>query len=255
MTGQTDGEITDDGLLGGRLQILQPATGHRAGIDAVMLAAAIPARPGELTLEGGAGVGTASLCLARRVPGVSVDALEIDPMLAGLARQNAERNGLADAIEVYCGSIASPPYRITANSYHHVFMNPPFLGQGAGSPSPHQGRVSAHQESAVGLRDWIKFATTMVRPAGCITMIHRADRLDDVLAALKGRAGGCEIFPLWPGNGKAAKRFIVRAYKGNDGPLSLLPGLVLHEAGSKYTDAAEQVLRHAAALDFGDNQK
>ncbi len=255
VTGQTDGDITDDAMLGGRLQILQPASGHRAGIDAVMLAAAVPAQPGELTLEGGAGVGTVGLCLARRVAGVSVDALEIDPMLAELARQNTERNGLADAAEVYCGSIASPPYRITANSYHHVFMNPPFLEPGAGSLSPHPGRVSAHQESAVGLRDWIKFAVTMARPAGCITLIHRADRLDDVLAALKGRAGGCEIFPLWPGNGKSAKRVIVRAYKGNDGPLRLLPGLVLHEAGAKYSQAAEQVLRHAGALDFTGNQK
>ncbi len=255
MTDPSGDEITDDALLGGRLQLLQPAQGHRAGIDAVLLAASIPAKAGELTLEGGAGVGTASLCLARRMAGVSVDALEIDPMLAELARQNAARNGLADAVEVYCGSIASPPYRITANSYHHVFMNPPFLEPGAGSASPHPGRVNAHQESVLGLRDWIKFATIMARPAGSITLIHRADRLDDVLAALKGRAGGCEIFPLWPGNGKAAKRIIVRATKGNDGPLSLLPGLVLHAPGSKYTEAAEQVLRHAAALEFGGNQK
>ncbi|MEQ1890295.1 MAG: methyltransferase, partial [Alphaproteobacteria bacterium] len=218
--------------------------------EAGAIPAAIAARPGDLTLEGGAGAGAAGLCLARRVPGVSVDALEIDPMLAELARQNALRNGLADAVEVYCGSIASPPYRITANSYHHVFMNPPFQEPGAGSPSPVPGRASAHQESAVGLRDWIKFAVTMAQPSGCITMIHRADRLDDVLAALKGRAGACEIFPLWPGNGKAAGRVIVRAYKGNDGPVRLLPGLVLHEPGSKYTDAAEQVLRHAGALLF-----
>ncbi|MSP43741.1 MAG: methyltransferase [Alphaproteobacteria bacterium] len=255
MTDPSEGEITDDAILGGRLQLLQPAAGHRAGIDAVLLAAAVAARSGELTLEGGAGVGTAGLCLARRTPGVSVDMLEIDPVLADLARQNAQRNSLADAVEVYCGSIAAPPYRITANSYHHVFMNPPFQEVGAGSPSPHPGKASAYQESALGLRDWIRFATAMARPGGCITLIHRADRLDDVLAALKGRAGGCELFSLWPGNGKPTKRVIVRAYKGNDGPLVLLPGLVLHESGAKYTQAAEQVLRHAGALDFTGNQK
>lgn len=250
-----ESQISDDALLGGRLQLLQPLSGHRAGIDAVLLAAAIDARPGELTLDAGAGVGTAGLCLARRIPGVSVDALEIDPELAELARQNAHRNGLGDALEVYCGSVAQPPYRITANSYHHVFMNPPFQEPGAGSLSPDPGRAGAHQESAVGLRDWIKFAVSMARPGGCISLIHRADRLDDLLAALKGRAGGCEIFPLWPGNGKPAKRIILRAYKGNDGPLMLLPGLTLHEPGSKYTEAAEQILRHAGALDFAANQK
>jgi len=208
-----------------------------------------------LALEGGAGVGTASLCLARRVPGVSVDALEIDPILADLARQNAARNMLGDAIEVYCGSISAPPYRLGANSYHHVLMNPPFDAAGTGSPSPHQGRASAHIEGGAALRDWIKFAVTMARPGGCIILIHRADRLDDILAAFKGRAGGCEIFPLWPGFGKPAKRIIIRAYKGNDGPLCLLQGLVLHEPGRKYTEAAEQALRHAGALDFKDNHK
>lgn len=255
MAAVPDSSVTDDLLLGGRLQILQPAKGHRAGIDAVLLAAAVAARPGELALEGGAGVGTASLCLARRIPDVSVDALEIDPVLADLARQNAERNGLRDAIEVYCCDIATPHHRISPNSYHHVFMNPPFLEAASHSPSPDSGRVSAHQEGAAGLREWVKFAVAMARPGGCITLIHRADRLDDILAMLKGRAGGCEIFPLWPGGGKAAKRIILRAYKGNDRPLLLLPGLTLHEAGSKYTEATEQVLRHAAALDFAANQK
>ena len=159
-----ENEITDDALLGGRLQLVQPPRGTARVLMRCCWPPPFRPEPGELTLEGGAGVGTAGLCLARRVPGVSVDALEIDPTLAGLARQNAQRNGLGDAIEVYCGSIASPPYRITANSYHHVFMNPPFQEPGAGSASPHPGRLGAHQESAVGLRDWIKFAATMARP-------------------------------------------------------------------------------------------
>lgn len=250
MTGHAGGDLTDDGMLGGRLRILQPAKGHRASIDAVLLAAAIPAVAGEMALEGGAGVGTASLCLARRVAGLSVDALEIDPELAALAQQNAERNGLGDAIEVYCGDINSPPYRITPNSYHHVFMNPPFLRPDTNNLPAQAGRAAARMEGGASLRDWIKFAVSMARPSGCITLIHRVDRLDDVLAALKGRAGGCEIFPLWPGGGKPAKLFLLRAYKGNEAPLSLLPGLVLHEAGTKYSGAAEEVLRHGGALHF-----
>lgn len=250
MTHFTGSLLTDDAMLGGRLQILQPAQGHRAGIDAVMLAAAVAAKPGELALEGGAGVATASLCLARRVPGLSIDVLEIDPVLAELARQNAQRNQLGDAIEVYCGDITNPPYRITAGRYHHVFMNPPFLEADTHRASQDPGRARAHHEGAAGLREWVKFAVSMARPGGCITLIHRADRLDDILAALKGRAGGCEIFPLWPGNGKCAKRILVRSYKGNDRPLCLFPGLTLHAAGAKYSEAAEQVLRHAGALDF-----
>ena len=247
-----DTDTSDDRLLGGRLALLQPTHGHRVGIDAVLLAAAVAAQPGELALEAGTGVGAASLCLATRVAGVRIDALEIDPGLAQLARRNAQRNGLADTIEIHCGDILSPPYRITSDTYHHVFMNPPFQQPQMSSASPQPGRAMAHRAGAAMLLDWIRFAVAMARPGGCVTLIHRADRLDDVLAALKGRAGGCEIFPLWPGAGKPAKRVIVRAYKGHAGPLRLFPGLVLHATDSKYTGAAESVLRHAQALAFSD---
>lgn len=247
---QMDDSLSDDKLLGGRLEIIQPAQGHRVGIDAVLLAAAVPAIAGQLALEGGSGVGAASLCLGKRVAGVRIDAIEINPELAELARQNMIRNGFQDNIEIYCGDITAPPYRITANTYHQVFMNPPFLEQRSATASPNSARAQAHQETSANLRDWIKFAVTMARPGGCITLIHRADRLDDVLAALKGRAGGCEVFPLWPGMGKAAKRVIVRAYKANDAPLRLLPGLVLHDGTAKYSAAAEAVLRHAKPLEF-----
>lgn len=245
-------DLSDDKLLGGRLAVWQPERGHRVGIDAVFLAAAVPAIAGQLALEGGTGVGAASLCLASRVQGLRIDAIELDPELAELARQNTLRNGLQDNVEIYCGDITAPPYRITANTYHHVFMNPPFLQAQTASASPDGARARAHQESGANLRDWIKFAVSMARPGGCITLIHRADRLDDVLAAMKGRAGGCEVFPLWPGDAKPAKRVIVRAYKGNDAPLRLLPGLVLHDGTAKYSDAAEAVLRHAGALCFSD---
>lgn len=247
--------LTDDKFLDGRLALLQPGRGHRAGQDAVLLAAAVPAQAGELALEAGAGVGAASLCLASRVPGLSVDALEIDPELADLCRRNAQRNQLADAVEVYCGDILSPPHRIAPNGYHHVFMNPPFLEQHAARASPEPGRASAHRERGVLLRDWVKFAVTMAQPGGCITIIHRVDRLDDLFAALKGRAGSCEIYPLWPGAGKPAKHVIVRAHKGMDGGVKLLHGLILHDTDATYTHAAEDVLRGANGLNFQQRLK
>ena len=248
--GQMAQELTDDRILGGQLRLLQPADGHRIGQDAILLAAAVAAQAGELALEGGAGVGAASLCLAHRVPGLSVDAIEVDPTLAELCRENAGRNGLVDAVAVYCADIADPPYRVTAETYHHVFMNPPFLEAHAALASPRPRRANAHHESNVMLRDWVKFAVTMARPGGSITIIHRVDRMDDLLAALKGRAGRCEIFPLWPGGDKPAKRLILRAYKGLDGAMTLHRGLTLHAVGKKYTDEAERILRAGQALSF-----
>ena len=89
----------------------------------------------------------------------------------------------------------------------------------------------------------------MARRGGSVTFIHRADRLDELLTSLRDKAGGIAVFPFWPtaDRTRPAKRVIVQATKGGAAPLRLLPGLILHE-GDRYTDAAEAVLRHGAAL-------
>jgi tRNA1(Val) A37 N6-methylase TrmN6 len=126
--------------------------------------------------------------------------------------------------------------------------NPPYLQDGAATPSPDAGKARANVEGDAALADWVRFALAMVRPKGSVTFIHRADRLDALLAAMAGKAGDIAVFPLWPGNGKPASRIIVRARKGVATPTRLLPGLVLHEADGRYTAAADAVLREGAGL-------
>ena len=88
-------EFTEDAFLGGRLRLRQPKSGHRAGHDAMLLAAATPARAGDRVVDFGAGVGAAGLAVARRVTGIALVLVEIDPALAGLARVNADANAIA----------------------------------------------------------------------------------------------------------------------------------------------------------------
>ena len=121
-------ETSEDGFLDGRLSLLQPAKGYRAGIDAVMLAASVQARSGERALEAGAGVGVASACLAARVDGVEVDGIELQPELVKLAAENIRRNGFEDRLSIFQGDIGQPARDLAAlglepNSYHHVFAN------------------------------------------------------------------------------------------------------------------------------------
>jgi tRNA1(Val) A37 N6-methylase TrmN6 len=242
-----DVKTTEDRLLGGRVVLHQPAAGYRAAIDPVLLAAAVPARPGEHVLDLGCGMGAAALALAARLPAVRITGLERDPTLARLCARNIEANKMAGRVEAVTGDLLAPPAALAAGSFDHAMANPPFLEPGRADLPPDPGRRAANVEGAAGLDDWIAAALAAVKPKGWLTLIHRADRLDALLGLLGGRAGAVTILPLWPRAGEPAKRVILRARKGARTPSQLLPGLVLHE-GEGFTAAAQAILRDGAAL-------
>jgi tRNA1(Val) A37 N6-methylase TrmN6 len=239
--------FTEDALLDGRVRLLQPAEGYRVAIDPVLLAAAVPAGPGERVLDLGSGTGAAALCLAVREPACRVSGLERELALVRLAQAGAERSGVAHRVEFMVGDLTQPPPRLAPGSFHHVMANPPHLAAG-GTPSPNPVKAAAMAEGGAVLADWVKAALTMARPKGTVTFIHRADRLDEVIAALAGRAGELVLFPLWPEAGKPAKRILVRVRKGVAAPARLAPGLVLHGPGGAFSEAAEAILRDGVGL-------
>jgi tRNA1(Val) A37 N6-methylase TrmN6 len=240
--------LTEDSFLGGQVILRQPVDGYRAAIDPVMLAASVGAEPGQRVLEAGAGHGTTAICLARRVPGCRVTGIELQSGLVRLANDNARLNDLASSVEVMVGDLIRPLPRIAVGGFDHVIANPPFLDAARADTSPDAGRAAANVEGEATLSDWIAFMLRMVRSKGAITLIHRADRLDGILALLQGQAGEAVVFPLWPKRGAAAKRVIVRARKGVRTPMSLSPGLVMHEQDGAYTAAADEILRGGANL-------
>ncbi len=263
-------DVTEDSVLGGRVTLYQPRRGYRAAIDPALLAASVPAGAGQRVLDVGAGVGTASLCLARRLDGVRVSGIERERVLVRLAVRNAAANGLADRVEFMAGDLSRPPVRLAPGTFDHVMANPPYFEAARTSPSPDRLKARATVEAApagtaepgpgIGeaaatLEDWIRFCLLMVRPKGTVSVIHLAERLDTLLGCLAGRLGGIVVFPLWPGptgadgvSAKPAKRVIVRARKGDQSPLRLAPGLVLHGPGGAFTQKAEAVLRDGAGL-------
>lgn len=243
--------LTENRLLGGRVQLIQPRRGYRVGIEPVLLAAAVPATAGERVLDLGAGVGAAALCLAARVPGVTVGGLEADPRLVRFALVGAERSQLGDRILFTAGDIMNACRDLNPESYDHVMANPPFIAAGTGRMPEHAGKAAATVESGATLDDWVRVAAAMVRRGGTVTVIHRADRLGAALSSLAGRLGAITVCPLWPGASRPAKRIIVAARKGSAAPLRLLPGLVLHENGA-FSAEAEGVLRYAKALPVAD---
>ncbi|HEV3161932.1 MAG TPA: methyltransferase [Xanthobacteraceae bacterium] len=250
MTAAAD-STSEDALLGGKLTLRQPLRGHRFGHDAVLLAAATPARAGEHAIELGAGVGAAGLALARRIEGLAVTLIELDPNLAALARENAARNSLAERVRVVCLDVAAPVAQfadagLAPDSADHVLMNPPF--NAPDNPSPDQSRRLAHAASPGMLARWIDTAARLLRPQGALTLIWRADALADLVAALASGFGAIAIVPVYPKPGSAAIRVLVSAAKHSNAPLSVLPGLVLADPDNKPTVQAEAILRDGAAL-------
>lgn len=244
--------VSDDALLGGRVRLLQPRVGYRVAIDPVLLAASIAPRRRARVLDVGMGVGAAALCLARRVEDVAVTGIELQTSLVALARRNVELNGLEDRVDVVPGDISAPPDAIVRGSFDHVMVNPPYMERGRGHPPPETSRATAHVEGRTDLDDWVKFALAMTKTKGDVTFIHRADRLDALLAAFHGRAGAIAVLPIRSRCGRQAKRVIVRARKGVSGPLQLLSALIVHDAGGGYTSRAQDILQEGRALNFRD---
>ncbi|MEE8445897.1 MAG: methyltransferase domain-containing protein [Alphaproteobacteria bacterium] len=241
---------TNDTLLGGAVTLRQPADDYRVAIDPVLLAAAVPARDGDRVLDVGTGVGAAALCLARRVADCRVVGIELRPELVALARLNIADNGFAERVEAVEGDFSAPPESLASGGFDHVMVNPPHLTALASRMPRSAGKRAAQVEGADGLGTWVDFSLAMVRRRGTVTVVHRADRLDDIVAAFAGRAGGLVVFPLWPKAGRPAKRVLLRWRHGVATPARLAPGLVLHEADGGYSAAAERVLRRAAALEI-----
>jgi tRNA1Val (adenine37-N6)-methyltransferase len=242
-------DVTIDRLLGGTVLICQPDRGYRVAIDPVLLAAAVSAAPGDRILDVGAGTGAVSLCLAKRVTGLSIVAVERDAVAVGLARRSVTLNGLEAVVEIVEADLTQLPTELRRQTFDHVVTNPPFLEPARAGANP-GSKSSAHIES-VGLGEWVQSCLRRLRPEGRLTLIQRADRLDLILAALSGAAGDVRILPLWPkADAARATRVLVSARKGSRGPLRLLRGLDLHQADGRYTSTIDSVLRRGDALDL-----
>lgn len=243
-------ELTRDQFMGGKVFINQPKIGYRAGSDPVFLAAAVSGDTGQSVLDLGCGVGTAGVCLLARITGMRGVGLELQADLAALARTNVVDNGLADRLTVVEGRLQARPLELRGRSFDHVMTNPPWFEAGRGTPPPVPGKAIAHQEDEVDLPAWIRMAAKYLKPGGWLWVIHRADRLDVLLAGMdRARLGDARIFPLWSKVGKPAVRVIAAGRKNSRAPMRLLPGLVVHDEDGGYSLRAEAVLRGGEGLD------
>ncbi|GAN00236.1 tRNA (adenine37-N(6))-methyltransferase TrmN6 [alpha proteobacterium U9-1i] len=243
----SNGEFTEDAIFNGRVIVRQPKRGYRINLDTVLLAAAMHGVDNGRVIELGCGVGAALLAVAKASPKVSCVGIERDAAYAALARENIALNGVGDRVELIEGDALHPPAEIGV--FDAVFFNPPYDDPSEGR-TPSDDKRAAHVEERP-IEDWIKVWSNKMSSGASLTLIHRAHRVGDILAALDGRLGGVEIVPIRPHVGAGASRIVVRARKGSRAPLVLWGGYDLHPADAsegKYTPEAEAILRGDASI-------
>ena len=267
--GRASGDAVDDrvraqrarlyGWLGGRLTLVQPRRGHRAGTDAALLAAAADLSEGRVA-DVGAGVGAVGLALLSRRARVSADLIEIDPELARLAAGNAALNGLSERTRILELDISDARARRDAGLADEeadaVVTNPPFFDPATVRVSPDEARARAHvfadRTGAAPLVGWIRACLAILKPGGRLVMIHRPDALGTILAAAENRLGALTLLPVHPRANASAHRLIVSGVKGSKAPLRIAAGLFLHEADGRLTAEADAIHRGEALIDWGE---
>jgi tRNA1(Val) A37 N6-methylase TrmN6 len=244
--------LTRDAFLGGRLTVSQPDKGFRAGLDSVLLGAAVNAGSRSL-LDLGAGVGTATLVAMAELTGLSGTLVEADPAMAALAVLNLGANGMADRGKVLQLDLTAPG-RIRAaaglatDHFTTVIANPPFFDPGRGS-APSVARADARHMDDDALDRWVKTAASHAAPGGEVIFIHVADALPLLLAAFTQRFGAVSVLPLLPRDGEPAGRVLVRGIKGSRAPFALLAARVLHEpTGRTFRPEFDAIFRGTARL-------
>lgn len=247
--------LTRDAFLGGRLTLSQPRNGFRAGLDSVLLGAAVGDDRHSL-LDLGCGVGTAAFVALAHNPGLQGTLVEQNPEVAALARDNAASNGFANRSSVLDADVTGPGAArkaagVLENGYDSVIANPPFFAEGAGTLAAETGRAGARHMPAETLDLWVRTAASAAAARGEVIFVYPVESLSPLLAAFSQRFGNVTVLPLSPRPDAPVTRVLIRGIKGSRAPLSLLASRPLHDAeGRGFLPAFEAIFRGTATLDW-----
>lgn len=237
-----------DSIYQGKWLLEQPLKGYRFGTDAMVLAAAVQAKPAEKVLELGCGVGAVLLAMHSRFPDTFITGIEREHIYIELAKRNIQNNQVSRRVSVFRGDVLNAMNLHTLGRFDHVVANPPYYETGRHSPPTGQIRQAARQHDPMALGQWLQAANRVLKPKGTVTLIHPSEKLDDLLTGLKRFCGGIRIFPLWPQQGKACKRLVIQGVKGSRAPMTLCAGLVMHEEDGMSTEKALQVINDGQSI-------
>lgn len=243
-------ELTDNGFLNNRLKCLQPKKGYRAGLDAVFVAACVPAKTGDRIFEAGIGTGIAALCLLHRIPDTTVTGVEINAEYAAIARENAVRNDFADNLKVIESDVVEQAAKLEAGSFDHAFSNPPFRELGKARLPKDRGRHTAFVGDLATIEAWTAAMVRLVKPGGTVTMILPAELSGPFLELGTVSTRSLKILPLAPKSGACPNRYIYRLQSAAEPTIIKRPAFVIHNDDTSFSNAADRILRCGEAAEW-----
>ena len=250
--------VTTDFFLDQSIAVKQmKGSGHRSGLDAVMLAATLPPDVEGQVADLGAGAGVVGMAVAHRCPASQVDLFEIDPALVELSKQslNLDQNRhIADRVNAYCTDIGQTDQPLASvarkpGSYAAILCNPPYNHNGH-QASPDESRALAHMAAPATADAWVKTAAQMAAHKACLALIVRPANLADYMSSIQKSFGNIILKPLHPKVDEPASRLLIGSRKGGKAPVRMLPPLVLHQSDGSFTQDAEEILRGRCSIDL-----
>ncbi|MEM7463996.1 MAG: methyltransferase [Pseudomonadota bacterium] len=248
--------LSRDSFFRGGFEAYQPiGVGHRSGSDALLLAASLPKSASGMMAELGAGSGVAAFAALKSHPELRAVLVEIEPLMAEIAKRSlslpvnaefAERAAILVADAALSGEDRKKS-GLDDTSFDHVIMNPPY-NHSDRQPSKQPLKALAHQMRDGGLDAWLRTGSAILRPGGWMHLIYRAEAIGEIISSMQGRFGAISIVPLHAKAGEKASRIVVRGKRGSRANLSILPGVILHEADGKPTAMAEELINGRRSL-------
>lgn len=251
-------ETSEDSFFRGKFFAVQPiGNGHRSGSDALLIAAGLPKGATGKLVDLGSGTGVAGLAAIYQNPDLSVLLVEKNPLMVQLANRTLQmtknamlaRRAKILAADVTLSGIKRSEAGLEDTSADFVIMNPPYNYEGQ-RVSPNALKAEAHVMGMSGLDSWVRTAAAILKANGTLIMIYRAEKLGEIIACSQGRFGDLSIIPIYSREGERAKRILVKMTKGSKAPLSLLPGILMHDGEGGPTPIAQSLLNGEARIEF-----
>ena len=228
-------------LLNGRVKLLQPSFGLRASTDSVLLASVLRAKAGESILDMGCGTGSVGLCALERLGDLNLKltGIDIQADLVAVACKNAQNQ------KFITGDITDKTH-FAAESFDHILLNPPYFEDGKKQPSANESRDIAFRTN--NFKSWIASALHWVKQGGSVSVIHKPDALDQILAHASGKFGAIEVFPIYSKHNASAIRVVVTMVRNRKTPMIIHPPVILFNEDGSESARSKAILRDARGL-------
>lgn len=224
------------------LRLLQKKGGFCFGVDAVLLSHFAQIAKNSTVIDLGTGTGIIALLLAvKRLPR-KVTGLEIQPEMAEMAARSVKLNGLEDRVEIVQGDIREAVRLFGASSFDVVVSNPPYMIRGGGLLNPADTKAVARHEILCTLEDVISSSAKLLRPGGKFSMVHRPQRLADIIYYMRNNA----IEPKYlkfvhPSPGKKPTLLLISGTRNGNPELKVQEPLYIYDSDGNYSKEIDEI--------------